>query len=144
MPGGIRKGAGRKATPIDLIALEKLSSLQCTDEEIAAWFSVSVRTIETRRKQPRFAEAMNRGKARGRISVRRAQWRLLEAGNGPIAVWLGKHLLGQKDTVQITGANGGPIRTEGEPDFSVLSVDELRVLRAVLARVNDKTAPELT
>jgi hypothetical protein len=139
MSGGFRKGAGRKAAQIDLRELEKLSSLQCSDEEIAAWFGVSVRTIQTRRKQSLFAEAMRRGQARGRISVRRAQWRLLEAGNGPIAVWLGKNLLGQKDTMQITGANGGPVQTESKADFSLLSVEELRVLRASLAKLNGKS-----
>ena len=34
---------------IDLNELEKLSQLQCTDEEVAAWFGVSTRTIERRR-----------------------------------------------------------------------------------------------
>ena len=56
---------------IDLAELEKLSSLQCTDEEIAAWFGVSTRTIERRRLEPDFGEVMQRGKAKGRISVRR-------------------------------------------------------------------------
>jgi len=103
------------------------------------WFGVSVRTIQTRRKKPLFAEAMRRGQARGRISVRRAQWRLLEAGNGTIAVWLGKNLLGQKDTMQITGANGGPVQTESKADFSLLSVEELRVLRGSLSKLNGKS-----
>ena len=62
MPGGVRRGAGRKPVNIDLVELEKLSALQCTDEELAAWFGVSTRTIEKRRKQPEFGEAMRRGK----------------------------------------------------------------------------------
>jgi hypothetical protein len=138
--GGARQGAGRKATPIDLTQLENLCAMQCSDEEIAAWFKVSVRTIQNRRKQSGFAEVMHRGKARGCINVRRAQMRLLEAGNATIAVWLGKNLLGQRDNLQITGANGGPIQTESKPDFSRLSEDELRVLQATLAKVNDKGA----
>jgi hypothetical protein len=88
MNGGPRPGAGRKVIVIDLVELEKLCSLQCTDQELAAWFGVSTRTIETRRKQPTFAAVMNRGKAKGRISVRRAQMKLLEAGNGTMGVWL--------------------------------------------------------
>ena len=71
--------------------------LQCTDEEIAAWFGVSTRTIERRRLQPGFAEVMQRGKAKGRISIRRLQMKLLEEGNATMGVWLGKQLLGQNE-----------------------------------------------
>ncbi len=112
MPGGTRPGAGRKLVNIDLVELEKLCSLQCTDEEIGAWFGVSTRTIESRRKQPQFSEVMNRGKAKGRISVRRAQMKLLESGNGTMGVWLGKQLLGQRDVtpIELSGPNGDPVQ----------------------------------
>src|SRR4029450_6658070 len=85
---------------IDLVELERLSSMQCTDEEIAAWFKVTTRTIERRRKNAKFAEVMDRGKAKGRISVRRAQLKLLEAGNATMGVWLGKNILGQVDEIR--------------------------------------------
>ncbi len=39
MSGGARQGAGRKPVKIDLEQLEKLCGLQCTDAEIAAWFT---------------------------------------------------------------------------------------------------------
>ena len=114
MRGGVRRGAGRKPINIDLLELEKLCSLQCTDDELAAWFAVSIRTIESRRKQPKFAEVMTRGRARGRISVRRAQMKMLEGGNAAIAVWLGKQLLGQRDVspVELSGPNGQPLSME--------------------------------
>jgi hypothetical protein len=129
MPGGARRGAGRKPANIDLGELEKLCSLQCTDEELAAWFGVSTRTIENRRKQPKFAEVMVRGKAKGRISVRRAQMRLLEAGNAAMGVWLGKQLLGQRDVtpIELTGANGSPVQ------FSLQSLD------AIVAHARQRT-----
>jgi hypothetical protein len=92
-------GQRGKTAKIDLNELEKLASLQCTDEEIALWFGVTTRTIERRRKVRKFAEAMERGKARGRISVRRMQMKLLEEGNATMGVWLGKQLLGQTDQV---------------------------------------------
>jgi len=82
---------------IDLAELEKLCGLQCTDEELAAWFNVTTRTIERKRKKKSFAEVMARGKAKGRISVRRQQMKLLEAGNATMGVWLGKNILGQVD-----------------------------------------------
>ena len=85
---------------IDLVELERLSALHCTDEEIAAWFGVNTRTIERRRKNPKFAEIMSRGRAKGKISIRRQQLKLLEAGNATMGVWLGKQILGQTDAVQ--------------------------------------------
>ena len=85
---------------IDLAELEKLCSLECTDEELAAWFNVTPRTIERKRKKRAFADVMDRGKAKGRISVRRQQMKLLEAGNATMGVWLGKNILGQVDEVR--------------------------------------------
>jgi hypothetical protein len=89
-----RSRAGRKAIQIDLVELEKLCSLHCTDQELADWFGASTRTIESRRKRPEFADAMRRGRSKGRISVRRAQMKMLESGNGTMGVWLGKQVAG--------------------------------------------------
>jgi hypothetical protein len=111
MRGGPRSGAGRKAIPIDLIELEKLASLGCTDLEIAGFFKVSVRTIEQRRKkQPDFAEAMNCGRAKCHIAVRRAQFRLMEK-NPTMCIFLGRSILGQRELTQTesTGAKGKPV-----------------------------------
>ncbi len=99
---------GRKPAKIDLADLEKLCGLQCTDEEIAAWFGVHTKTIERRRKVAAFAEVMERGRMKGRISLRRAQMRLAET-NPTMMIWLGKQYLSQKDRQEFTGANGGPI-----------------------------------
>ena len=136
MRGGTRNGSGRKKVTIDFVELEKLCTLQCTHQEIAAWFNISVRTIDTRRKQSQFYEAMERGKAIGRISVRRAQMRLLEAGNATMGVWLGKQLLGQRDIVtnEHTGSAGGPIQLAVKPDLSQLSDEELQQLRSIAAK----------
>lgn len=123
MRGGIRPGAGRKPVPIDLIELEKLCSLQCTNEEIAAWFNCSVRTIEKYAKQQEFAEVMARGRAKGRISVRRAQMKLLDAGNATMGVWLGKQFLGQRDVtpIELSGANGKPLQISLEVIDEILA-----------------------
>ena len=110
-----------RRSEIDLVELEKLCQLACTDEEIAAWFNTSTRTIERRRKEPRFAEVMARGKAKGRISVRRMQMKLLEQGNATMGVWLGKQLLGQRDQVV----------NEVRPTFSLRDLTA-KQLRAVL------------
>lgn len=36
--------------------------MQCTDQEIASFLGMSVRTVERRKKNPAFAESMERAK----------------------------------------------------------------------------------
>ena len=123
MQGGRRSGAGRKPVQIDLDELSKLCALQCTHEEIAAWFHCSVRSVENYAKKPEYAQVMARGRAKGRISVRRAQMKLLEAGNATMGVWLGKQLLGQRDVtpVELSGVDGRPIQITLEAIDAILT-----------------------
>jgi hypothetical protein len=90
---------------IDLVELEKLSSMQATDEEIGAFFGVSARTILRRKRVKKFAEVMERGRAKGRLSIRRLQIKLLEQGNATMGVWLGKQILGQTDHYDVSGGS---------------------------------------
>jgi hypothetical protein len=87
----------------DLSEVEKLGALQCTFEEIGAWFKVDKRTINRWAKQPAFAEALERGKAAGRASLRRAQYQAAMNGNPAMLIWLGKQILDQKDKTEHTG-----------------------------------------
>jgi hypothetical protein len=128
MRGGPRSGAGRPPIPIDLAELEKLCVLQCTQREIAAWFGCTERTIESYAKKPEVAEVMDRGRAKGQISVRRAQMKLLEAGNATMGVWLGKQYLGQRDVtpVELSGASGVPLKISLEVLDAILSQKKKR------------------
>ena len=109
--GGKRSGSGRKAVKIDLAELEKLCALQCTDQEIASFFEVDVRTIERRKKKPAFAAALERGRAKGRLSLRRILFAQAAKGNAAAAIFLAKNLLGYKDYTsnEHSGPEGGPI-----------------------------------
>lgn len=113
MHGGKRDGAGRKSANIDLGELEKLCGLQCTDEDLAAYFGVTVRTIERRRQKPAVAAAMERGRAKGRLSVRRSLFAQAANGNIAASIFLAKNLLGYRDVRNnhISGPDGGPSRS---------------------------------
>ena len=126
MRGGSRPGAGRKQVPIDALELEKLCVLQCTNAEIAAWFGCTERTIEKRSKEPELAEVMARGKGKGRVSIRRAQMKLLEAGNATMGVWLGKQYLGQRDVtpIELSGPNGSAVKFSMEAIDAILAQAE--------------------
>lgn len=135
--GGRRPGSGRKAVHIDLEQVEKLCALQCTDEEVASFFGVNVRTIERRKEQqPAFADAMARGKAKGRLSLRRSLWGLAAKGNPAANIFLAKNLLGYKDyfSNEHSGPDGGPIVIAPAPELSALNDEELKQLRTLVSK----------
>ena len=90
--------------------LEKLASIHCTDAEIAGFFGIARETF-CRRKKGAVLETLERGRAKGRASLRRAQWAAAMKGDRTMLVWLGKQLLGQKDKAEheVTGADGNPL-----------------------------------
>lgn len=134
MTGGKRPRSGRKPVNIDLEQLEKLCSLQCTDDELASVLGVSARTIERRKSQPAFAEAMTRGKAKGKVSLRRNLWALAAKGNPAANIFLAKNLLGMKDYFanELSGPDGGPIAIGPAPELGGLTDEELKTLGTIL------------
>ena len=64
---------------------------------------------------------MARGRGKGRLSIRRAQMKLLEKGNATMGVWLGKQYLGQRDItpVELSGPNGSAVK------FNLESIDAI-------------------
>lgn len=100
MPGG------RPLKPINQIEFEKLCGLQCTQEEICGWFGVCSDTLESwckRTYDMNFSEVFKEKRGVGKISLRRAQFRLAEK-NANMAIWLGKQYLGQSDRGEYTVA----------------------------------------
>jgi hypothetical protein len=109
---------------IDLKELEQLCSLQCTQAEIASFFGITVRAVEKRVTEDKsypvkldsgeeveltFREIMQRGYDRGKISLRRAQFKLALEGNPALCIWLGKQLLGQREGFDVSGPGGKPL-----------------------------------
>lgn len=90
MPGG------RPKKKIDYDMAGKLASIMCTQEEIASIFEVDVRTLQ---RDEEFCRVFKTGKDKGRMSLRRIQWKHAET-NPAMAIWLGKQYLGQRDTVE--------------------------------------------
>src|ERR1019366_18465 len=82
-------------------------------------FGVQVRTIERRRhKECAFAAAMKRGKAKGRISLRRQLYiQAIQHGNIPALLFLAKNQLGLRDgrSNEPGGPNTGRIPADNGP-----------------------------
>ncbi len=93
----------RPKKEIDKNQFENLCALQCTKEEMCGFFDISEKTLDSWCKRTYgqgFSLVFNQKRGRGKISLRRAQFRLAEK-NANMAIWLGKQWLGQKDTVEI-------------------------------------------
>lgn len=99
------KKMGRPPIEINKRIFEKLCGYQCSEEDIADCFECSVDTIGRWCKKTygkTFAESYKKFKAKGRISIRRAQFALAYK-SAAVAIWLGKQYLGQRD-VQVVDA----------------------------------------
>ena len=93
---------GRPRKEIDKVLFEKLCGIMCTEEEIAGIFECSVDTIERwckREYKTTFAEIYKEKSARGKMNLRKTQFKLAEKNAG-MAIFLGKQYLGQKDTIE--------------------------------------------
>ena len=90
--------AGRPKKEIDYTTVEKLANIQCTQDEIASFLGISTRTLQ---RDEQFMELFNRGRENGKMSLRRIQWKHAEK-SVPMAIWLGKQYLGQRDKVEYT------------------------------------------
>ena len=129
-----KKGAGRPKIIIDWTEFKKLCQMQCTLEEIAYWFRCSEDTIERRCKEEKkylFAEFYKKNSARGKISIRRAQFVSAKDGNVTMLIWMGKQYLNQKDkhetAVELTGKDGGPVKSENKTIMTTQEIeDELK------------------
>lgn len=77
--------------------IEDLSTILCTDEEIASILGVSVETLQSKDNLDTFLECKKKGNSQGKASLRREQYKLAMKGNCNMLIWLGKQYLGQKD-----------------------------------------------
>jgi hypothetical protein len=97
---------GRPLKEIDKEEFEKLCEIQCTEQEICAWFRVSDKTLSAWCKRTykdehikNFSEAFEKKRNLGKISLRRKQWRLADT-SAAMAIFLGKNNLDQRDSFE--------------------------------------------
>lgn len=97
--------SGRPKIELDIDSFEKLCSLQCTKNEICAFFDdIDEKTLTRWCKDTYgmgFQEIYQIKSAKGKMSLRRTQFKIAENGNATMAIFLGKQYLGQKDTIAV-------------------------------------------
>lgn len=95
---------GRPKKQLDQKEFEKLCFLQCTHNEVCAWFDISADVLERWCKETygmTFSKVFAEKKQNGLISLRRTQFQLAEKSPA-MAIFLGKNLLGQTDKMEQT------------------------------------------
>lgn len=98
---GISK-TGRPLKEIDQAEFEKLCFMQCTMEEICSFFDITDKTLTKWCKRTygtSFSETYKNKSVGGKISLRRAQFKLAEK-SATMAIFLGKQYLGQTDKIE--------------------------------------------
>ena len=84
-----------------------ISTMQCPDEEIAAYLKMSYSTFKRRKAEmPELVQAIETGRDQGRQMLRAAQWSKAigdkdHAPHVSMLIWLGKQYLGQSDKADL-------------------------------------------
>lgn len=79
--------------------VENLARIGCTEEEIATILEASVDTLMNKNNKELFREAIKKGQAECKQSLRRLQFKAAQNGNVTMLIWLGKQLLGQSEKI---------------------------------------------
>lgn len=87
----------RPKKKFDMKTLQDLCTIQCTLSEIASMMDTKIETLSRN-----YGEQIKKWQEGGKSSLRRVQWKKAMEGNVPMLIWLGKHLLGQRDVVELT------------------------------------------
>lgn len=97
------KGRPKKVLTEDAIKLiENMARIMCTDEEIADVLGCSRDLFYTKENENLFRQAIEKGRATGKQSLRRKQYEVAMKGNSSMLIWLGKQWLNQTDKVEAT------------------------------------------
>jgi hypothetical protein len=111
--------------------IRKLAEMHCTDLEIASLSGVDSDTIARR-----FGKIIAKGRDEGKKRLRRLQWEAATKGNVVMQIWLGKQLLGQRDSFD-HNISSITVNT----DVKKLSTDTLEKIREALDKEKNGEKP---
>lgn len=135
-PGPQKGSGGRPPKQINYKVLDNLCKIQCTEKEIEAILEMDYNTIQAHIVEEQgksFSEYIQEKAMGGKRSLRRKQFELAMKGDRTMLVWLGKNYLNQADKHEISGSNGGPIKTADQTaTLAKLSNEKLDLLEEIL------------
>lgn len=133
---------GRPEKPIDWKLFEQLCHIQCTQSEIASFFNVSVDTLIDRtlkQYEDPFSTVYKKYSEGGKCSLRRTQWKMAEKSCA-MAIFLGKNLLGQRDSfIEVTAV--APNQQELDKDHKIMLL-EAAIAKLKREKTDDKLKAE--
>jgi len=129
---------GKSPLPVDVETVRALAFTMCSREEMAHYLNVSPATLTRRLREEPWRSAFLRGRAQGRIQVRRKQFDLANKGHAGMLIWLGKQYLGQRDVHHIASYDADEILDEDvvEVRWTEVHEAELEDLRTKLVDVD--------
>ena len=102
------KKMGRPKIEVNWGIAENLASIQATGEEIAHVMGFSYDTLEKRIREEfncSFTEWYSIHSSKGKVSLRRLQYKSAQDGSVPMQKWLGQQWLGQSDKIESENTN---------------------------------------
>ena len=90
--GIVPDNRGKKYKTHDQEMIKRLASTMCTYAEIGYIIGMTGDGVKRR-----FNKAIEEGRAKGKASLRQAQWEKALAGDQRLQIWLGRNYLEQKD-----------------------------------------------
>lgn len=120
---------GRPKKDIDRRVIAALAAIHCTYEEMAAVCGVGPDLL---RDNPEITAIVDNERTIGKMSLRRAQWRVALNGSTGMLIWLGKLYLGQNPT------SGDVPPVPGDPNGALIATDARDILLRRLDELEDR------
>ena len=127
-----KSGKFKKRT-LDVSVLEGMGRVLATNAEVALVLGFTEDGLRKRLlAEPVLRNALERGKAVAKVSLRRKQFELANDGHPTMLIWLGKQVLGQHDT---------PQEPPRDPSEEISDAELIALLKKNGATVADPLAP---
>ena len=94
---------------LDIEQMKKLAQMQCTYEEIAAFFGCHRSSLYNRTE---YRELIERERLKAHASLRRLMFQTALDGDKSMQIWLSKQYLGMRDKQEHTGDGARPLTIE--------------------------------
>lgn len=91
-----KRGPKGPSLNLDLSLIEKLAAIHCNNKEIASTVGCDPSLLSKRN----YSIIIQKGKERGKASLRKKMWETAHGGNVSMMIWLSKQYLGMSEKIE--------------------------------------------